>query len=357
MSHVIQRTITGPGQLPSSFFQLKKRLFDRAGLVVEESPGHIEELLKFQYEKAAIELFMIEGKARVLGIHPTGGDVALFGFWETENDSVQNANLFAALEIWAIQRGCMRIEGPKNFNTFHANRIRTSNAPWNQFNNEPINPLYCQKLLMEIGYSESINYSSRLLNTEVIPKAYVDKKELIEGLKELSFDFISLNRESWKNYRLEIFELVCDVFGLNPGFQTIDFAEFELIYNAEFAEMLCPNTSVLLAERGTGKLVGISLCYPNYLPLKLNERPIYEKHYPLLKHRTLLAKTQGIHPDYRQQGLMNFLGAYGMLSFKRYYDDIIFCLMREGNPSLRFTEAFQYQEASYALFEKELLIT
>ena len=82
MSYVIQRSITGAGQLPRSFFQLKKRLFNREGLAVEESPAHIEELLNLQYEKAAIELFMIEGCARVLGIHPNGGGVALFGFWE-----------------------------------------------------------------------------------------------------------------------------------------------------------------------------------------------------------------------------------------------------------------------------------
>jgi len=186
----------------------------------------------------------------------------------------------------------------------------------------------------------------------VIPDTYINKKELIDGLSNISYDFISLDEKVWDKYKLEIFLLVGEIFGLNPGYKSVSFAEFELKYNSDFAKMICPYTSVLLADRSSGKLVGISLCYPNYIPLSLSEKPVFTKHYPLLQHRTLLAKTQGVHPDYRKQGLMNFLGAYGMLSFRKYYDDIIFCLMREGNPSLRFTEPFQYEEATYALFAK-----
>ena len=43
-----------------------------------------------------------------------------------------------------------------------------------------------------------------------------------------------------------------------------------------------------------------------------------------------------------------------MMQFRDYYDDTIFCLMREGNPSLRFTEALEYVEVGYGLFGRGL---
>jgi hypothetical protein len=193
-----------------------------------------------------------------------------------------------------------------------------------------------------------------LLRNEVVPVVYESKAQMLEAIHQLPYDFIPLNRTSWVAHEAAIYQLIGEIFGQNPGFQAISEAEFRSLYNPDFAEALCPHSSVLLADRATGDLLAISFCLPNYHPLGLRERPRFEAHYPLLQKRTLLAKTQGVHPAHRQKGLMSYLGVYGMLSFKSYYDEIIFCLMREDNPSLRFTDPFAHEKAIYASYCKDL---
>ena len=100
----------------------------------------------------------------------------------------------------------------------------------------------------------------------------------------------------------------------------------------------------------------VSPTTPNYAPLRLaaGTAPNFARDYPRLPRRTLLAKTVGVHPDFRQQQLMSYLGAYGMASFREFYDEIIFCLMRSDNFSRHFTDGLSAEVAQYALFEREL---
>jgi hypothetical protein len=113
---------------------------------------------------------------------------------------------------------------------------------------------------------------------------------------------------------------------------------------------------VLFREKGSGKLVAISLCHPNYFGLHLpsGASPDFERDYHRLRRKTLLAKTVGVHPDFRQGGLQNLLAAYAMLSFREYYEEVVFCLMRADNYSLRFTDGMLVEKAYYALFERQL---
>ena len=134
-------------------------------------------------------------------------------------------------------------------------------------------------------------------------------------------------------------------------------AQFDLLYNAEYAAGLCPHSSVLFRHRASGRLAALSLCQPNYhsLGLPALTAPDFEQHYPRLPApRTLLAKTVGVHPDFRGQGLQAQLAAYAMRSFLTHYDDVIFCLMRADNYSLRFTAGLPTETAHYALFESEV---
>jgi hypothetical protein len=52
---------------------------------------------------------------------------------------------------------------------------------------------------------------------------------------------------------------------------------------------------------------------------------------------------------------MNYMGAYGMMSFRELYDQVIFCLMRSDNFSRHFTDGLPAEVAQYALFGKHLL--
>ena len=101
--------------------------------------------------------------------------------------------------------------------------------------------------------------------------------------------------------------------------------------------------------------MALSFCHPNYAPLVLGSTPPnFARDYPRLTERTLLAKTVGVHPDFRKQQLMNYLGAYGMMSFRELYDQVIFCLMRSDNFSRHFTDDLPFEAAQYALFSQDL---
>lgn len=342
-------------QLPESYYALAEAVYSTSSFQNKSQASEVNTLLRLAGQGKELLFFELEG-ACLLGIFKPQEQHAAFAFWECHNDFEACEQLFAAFEAAAAARSCTQIEGPLHFNTFHRYRLRLGEAApsWLQFDREPVNPTYYPDFLARLGYQTNHLFESRLLKTSIMPAIYSSKQALVESVNQLPFAFIPLNRSSWEAHETAIYELVGAIFGQNPGFQTVSMAEFKLLYNADYAEGLCPHTSLLLADKSTGQLVAISLCHPNYAPLHLQVPPKFATHYPLLQHRTLLAKTQGVHPDYRQKGLMNYLGAYGMLSFRTYYDDIIFCLMRDDNPSRRFTDAFAHEKCMYASYEKRL---
>ncbi|HEX8461607.1 MAG TPA: hypothetical protein VF623_09260, partial [Segetibacter sp.] len=153
----------------------------------------------------------------------------------------------------------------------------------------------------------------------------------------------------------QIFELIEAIFSQNPLYKSISFAQFKLLYNHSFAKKLCPYSSVIFRDKETGQLAAISLCYPDYNTLPSGtSSPDFATDFIKLDKKILLAKTVGVHPKYRKQGLMNYMGAYGMLSFRNYYDEVIFCLMRSDNFSLHFTNNIPHEKAKYVLYEKRV---
>ncbi len=342
-------------QLPDSYYALCKQVYSDLPFQNLPQPQEVNQLLQLAGNGRELLLFEGDG-ACLLGIFQLEKQQASFAFWECLPDFRVCEALFSAFENVARERGCTQISGPLHFNTFHRYRLRLgATAPsWAQFDREPINPSYYPDFLVRLGYQTKHLFESRLLQTRIIPTVYSSKKDLVESVKQLPYAFIPLNRQSWEMHETAIYELVCAVFSQNPGFKAVAIEEFKLQYNANYADALCPHTSLLLADKSSRQLVAISLCHPNYHSLQLKVPANFETHYPLLQHRTLLAKTQGVHPDYRQKGLMNYLGAYGMLSFRAFYDDIIFCLMREDNPSLRFSDGFAHEKCQYASYQKQL---
>jgi hypothetical protein len=210
--------------------------------------------------------------------------------------------------------------------------------------------------LVQEGFTPKATFESRLIPKKNIPDVYIGKAVLLQELNKIPFDFIPLNDDTWLQFEADIFELVQEIFGENPMYRRISHDQFKLLYNRQFARKLCPYSSVMFRDRATGKLAAISMCHPNYQSLHPEVRqPVFERDFEKLPHKILLAKTVGVHPQFRQQGLMNYMGAYGMLSFREYYDEVLFCLMRSDNFSLHFTDSLTYESAKYVLYEKDIL--
>jgi len=230
---------------------------------------------------------------------------------------------------------------------------------WRQFNREPVNPPYYPGLLEQLGFAPTLTFESHHLLAQDVPLVYEQQRTVQEQLHQLPFEFIPLTPPVWDSLEDEIFELIQQVFSQNPAYRAVSKAQFRLLYNHAYAEGLCPHASVLFRHQPSGRLAALSLCQPNYHSLGkvISEHPIYARDYPRLTTRTLLAKTVGVHPDFRGQGLQALLAAYAMQKFRAHYDDVIFCLMRTENLSLRFIKNLPTEVAHYALFEREVEVS
>ncbi|MGY2132074.1 hypothetical protein ACW9KT_07590 [Hymenobacter sp. HD11105] len=343
--------------LSASFFEIPACIYQNAPQQSYEERNAVNQLFRAEAERNDIVVFTDHENLRLVGIYPHGSTQAYFGFWETIDDLNLNQAAFELLSAEARRRGCTQLIGPLNFNTFYAYRLRLTPAPaWGAFDREPTNPAYYPTLLAQLGFAPTLTFESRLIRPDVVPAVYLDKASLLAALEQIPYEFIPLNPDTWQEHETELFELVNQVFSANPAYRSIPLAQFQRLYNATYAAKLCPHTSVLFRAKTSGQLVALSFCHPNYAPLRLGAVvPVFARDYPLLPERTLLAKTVGVHPDFRNQQLMNYMGAYGMMSFRELYDQVIFCLMRSDNFSRHFTDGLPAEVAQYALFSKNLL--
>ncbi len=345
------------GELPASFDLVGRQQYAGLGYAPDDEPA--AQLCELLAETHEVIFYTDHWNLRLAGMFPkAGGATAYFGFWETAGSLLINQLAFDQLLADAAQRGFRTVQGPLHFSTYFRYRLRLGKvAPsWRQFNREPVNPPYYPDLLEQLGFQQTLAFESRRLGPETIPLVYEQQQAVLAKLSQLPFDFIALTPKVWQELEDEIFKLIQQVFSQNPAFRAVSQEQFRLLYNVAYAAGLCPHSSVLLRHRPTGQLAAISLCQPNYHSLgrATSEHPLYARDYPRLTTRTLLAKTVGVHPDFRGQGLQAILAAYAMQEFEVHYDDVLFCLMRTGNLSLRFTEGLPAEVAHYALFEKEL---
>ena len=345
------------GQLPDSFWRIPDQVYADQPWRPAENRALTEQLFALEAERNDIIVYSDETTLRLVGIFPHESEEAFFGFWETRNDPARNAEAFELLRQDARQRGRRRLVGPVDFNTFHRYRLRLPPTPgWGEFDREPLNPDYYPALLAGLGLAPVSTFESRRIRPQDVPAVYNEKDMLLRELAQIPFDFIPLNEHTWQEHETAIFDLVHAIFGANPGYRPVPPAQFRLLYNAQYARSLCPHTSVLFRDRATGQLAALSFCHPNYRELQLpaGQPPVFERDFPQLQRRQLLAKTVGVHPAYRQRGLMSYMGAYGMVHFRERYEDVIFCLMRTGNFSLHFTDGLPAETAHYALFGQDL---
>ncbi|WP_187261154.1 hypothetical protein [Pontibacter beigongshangensis] len=345
------------GTLPASFFTLVPPLYAELPYTLHEDPAAVQRLFDLESARNEIIVYTDHRRLRLVGIFPKDSAEAHFGFWETTDNLSINQEAFALFEADAKARGKANITGPLHFNTFQRYRLRLVELPsWGVFDREPVNPVYYGCLLEQLGYAPQSLFESRCICKEDIPAVYMNKKLYLEEVQKIPYDFVPLTPETWQQYEQEIFELVHEVFGSNPAYKPVPREQFNMLYNLAFAQKLCPNSSVLFRHKETEKFVAMSFCHPNYqsLPLPAGVSPTFARDYPRLREKVLLVKTVGVHPDFRQQGLMTYLGAYTMLTFKELYEEVIFCLMRSDNYSTHFTNSLPYELAKYALFGKSI---
>ncbi|HMI04703.1 MAG TPA: hypothetical protein VK541_19600 [Pedobacter sp.] len=345
------------GTIPDSFFKIPEKIYEKSPVKPTEEPEAIRSFFAMEAIQHDIILYTDHEHFRLAGIFPKAEPAAYFGFWESVADSELHEQAFRLLENDAREKGRVNLTGPINFSTFQANRLRVGDSPsWGMFDKEPVNPVYYPDLLSAIGFQEKLTYETRLISRKNLPALFANKNEFVKAISQIPFDFITLNLENWKLYEHDIFQLMHIIFKENPFYKAISYKQFQIIYSHRFAEKLCPHSSVLIRDQASGQLVAICMCQPNYHALYPSvKEPDFARDFEKLNHKTLMAKTFGVHPDFRRQGLLNYMGAYGMLTLiDGIYEDVLLCLMRSDNYSAHFSNNIPYESAKYALYEKIL---
>jgi len=338
-------------ELPEAFIDLPQQLY-------ADDPywlGEDSQALRSQFgadnpwfAEGQAWLGVIPDQARLAGFvtgqQIDGETVAFFGFWESINALQPNQQLFQALSDWARAQGATRLYGPINFNTFGAYRVRLNAFDGGAFPGEPWNPDYYPQLLDELGLNLRYRYLSSFNDTVQVAASVRDDYLRVKPKLERTVSLEPLDGDFWMANLDELYGFVDQVFGGNFAYSKLALEAFRSYCGAPFAERLCPHSSVL-ARAHDGRIAGFFLVYPDFAPLlrHSNQQRVptaslsYAEHYPQLPTpRRALAKTGGVHPNFRELGLFTAMGCELSLRAESRYQHIAGTLVREDNNSRQF---------------------
>ena len=337
--------------LPEAFIELPRRLY-------ADDPHWLGEdvrALQWQFSTAnpwfdsgRAWLGVLPGQARLAGFVREqlidGEPAAFFGFWESIDDPAPNRLLFQGLRDWARGQGAKRLYGPIDFSTFGSYRLRLDAFDAGCFPGEPWNPPYYPALLESLGLRLRHRYFSTF---DELTKAAASARPRYLRLKPQLDEVVRLvpmTGSFWMAHLDQLHALVDAVFGANFAYTPLSRTAFERHCGQALAERLCPHSSVL-ALAHDGRIAGFFLTYPDFSPLLRQGNPqrlpavglTLAEHFPLLPQpRQLLAKTAGVHPDFRKHGLFTALACEMLLRAEAHYQRIVGALVREDNNSRQF---------------------
>lgn len=356
--------------LPEAFVALPALVYAGDGAWLGEDSAALREQFGANnpwFEKGRAWLGVVPGVARLAGFCQDqvvdGERVAFFGFWEGLEDLAAHRQLFDALADWAREQGATRLYGPINFSTFGAYRLRLDAFEHGAFPGEPWNPPYYAALLEALGFGVRYRYFSTFNATaDVVASVgpeYLRLKPRLETLVRLE----ALTPGFWMAHLDELYTFVDQVFGANFAYTPISREAFGRQCGAPFAERFCPRTSIL-ALAPDDSIAGFFLVYPDYGPLLRQDAgaarihgPVrYAQYFDQLPHpRCGLARTGGVHPDFRSLGLFSAMSCELSLRAEGLYDEMAAPLVREDNNSRQFALRHgRARQHHYGLFLKEL---
>lgn len=337
-------------------------------------PGEDSDALNQQFSRAnpwfqdgSAWVGLIPGKARLAGFFSNreidGEPAAFFGFWEGFDDLSAHQKLFQELSEWAAAQGAKCLYGPINFTTFNAYRLRLDSFEAGCFPGEPWNPVYYPALMEQLGFDCRYRYLSTFNQTPDIARSVAEDYLKVKPRLEQVVRMEAMTPAFWMENLDEIYGFVDQVFGANFAYTPISGDAFRAHCGEPFAHRFCPTSSVLARSRD-GQIAGFFLVFPDYGPLLYRNNPRttaskdirYQTHFQELPHpRRALAKTAGVHPDFRSLGLFTAMGCELSLRAEGLYDELGAALVREDNNSRQF--ALRHGTASqrhYGLFQKAL---
>ena len=220
----------------------------------------------------------------------------------------------------------------------------------------------------KLGFSERKRFHSWIGSLEGRAETMAPMIEpLYQQLKAEGVSFSNLTGEQWLADLDTFYRYVDQIFGNNYAYTGISPEAFRAAFGEPLARRLSPTGSVL-ARDAEGEIVGFFIAIPDYAPLACqgNPRrvPLSQLSYDQVSRitaPTLLGKTGGVHPRFRNKGLFSVMSYLMMCWGARHYSRGGAVLVREDNPSARVgSAAFSRpddQRRDYALYGRNLQCT
>ncbi len=363
-----------PGdKLPEAFLALPKQVYEGDPHWLPEDPATVQTQFgpgNDWFRDGQAWVGVVPGRARLAGFCRQqvidGEPAAFFGFWEGMDDLAAHAVLFDGLRDWARAQGAKRLYGPINFTTFGMNRIRLDGFEHGAFPGEPWNPAYYASLMDRLGLAIRHRYVTAIGDIDAILASVTDEHRALQAKLASKVSIEAMTPAIWNDNLTTLHGFVDHVFGGNFAYTHLSEAAFRASCGPAFSARFCPRTSVL-ARGLDGRIAGFFLVFPDYSPLLRQGQPqpqrlsdselSYAEHAGRLPRPSLaLAKTVGVHPDFRVLGLFKALGGELSLRAKGVYDMLGGALIRDDNHSREFAQRHaDGHERRYGLYHAEVL--
>jgi hypothetical protein len=239
-----------------------------------------------------------------------GGNDAMFGFFETVDDSEVAAALLDAATEWAVGKGRNRILGPMDFTTNDEIGILIEGFERRPMILEPWHPPYYQRLVESLGFGKAMD----VLMWEL---QFGDLKEGEEfdpaihaaAQKALEDEGITIRHMRTRDMAGEVrrfMDVYNEAWGDNWGFVPITDAEVE--FQAKNLKQVLDEDWTFMAEK-EGEVVGAALTLPdiNQVMAKLNGRLLPFGWLRFLRGKRKIDQLRvfalGVKHDYRHTGV------------------------------------------------------
>lgn len=266
--------------------------------------------------------------------------IALFGGWEWRNEKV-NSQFLSEAEAWARDRGCTSLIGPYDTSTYLSYRLRLDHFEKTPFSGEPNNQIHDVQLLTEKKFAIIQKYETFHFSKlqHLLDQSKGQSHQLLTALNGKGLEITTVSPDEISRDLPSFFALSHEIFKENFLYHRISFDLFKSYFENFLLPAACWDTTVVLKEKSSGRLLGYSLNFK-------------ESHFP----KKLFIKSAGVHPQFRHMGLSFMALSLKTLELaQNLYEEAALCLMKEGNfPSL-LTQNWNAEKQSYGLFGKNLI--
>ena len=286
-----------------------------------------------------------------------GEGTGVIGLFEALDDPDACRLLLDAAEQWLSGRGCRRVLGPMDGDTWHRYRFVTGPREVKSFLKEPWNPPYYPRLWEACGYEIADRYLSARIGEPA--RAARHLAPFVKRVRRAGYTFRPLRLDTFEDELAVLHGLSLRIFADNPHYSPISRGDFLQLYDGvraltvpEFCQFCCcPD----------GTEAGFVFCFPDYADavraMKGRRNARAKLAFLLRRHQAdrLCIKTLGCLPEFRGKGIgAALMGLAFEWAAASGFQEALMCLMHENNASNRLDGGCSVCFREYALYGKEL---